>query len=284
MSRRSPVAASCAARARAVEILPHPGMVGGFDLRQRRVHHHLLVGQHGHPVADSVKRVEIMCDDENGQPQRLSQRQDEFIESRRADRVQSGGRLVQEKQWRVQRDRPRQPGTLAHAARQLRRELVDGIGRQTGEFDLQQGQFIAQIVVEGGVVLLQRHFHILADRQRGEQRAVLEQHAGVALDGEAVLPRIRARIDPHHLDLAFVGRAQAQDRAHQHRLAGARAPDHAQDLAAADVQVQPVVHHLLAEAVDQPAHAHGHIAIFVPAGLVVLGRGRCVFHLTNPCA
>ena len=55
-----------------------------------------------------------------------------------------------------------------------------------------------------------------------------------------------------HLDLARVGRLQADDRAHQHRLAGARAADDAEDLAAADGEVEVLVDDLLAEALRRP--------------------------------
>ena len=48
-----------------------------------------------------------------------------------------------------------------------------------------------------------------------------------------------------------VGRLQADDRAHQHRLAGARSADHAEDLAAADVEVETLVDDLVAEAVPE---------------------------------
>jgi hypothetical protein len=41
-----------------------------------------------------------------------------------------------------------------------------------------------------------------------------------------------------HFDLARERRLQPDDRAHQHRFAGARPADHAQDLAAADVEVE----------------------------------------------
>jgi len=62
-------------------------------------------------------------------------------------------------------------------------------------------------------------------------------------------------IDAEHLDPPLVGGAQADDRTHQHRLAGARPADHAEDLAGPHVQVQAFVDHLRAEAVGQPAHA-----------------------------
>ena len=52
-----------------------------------------------------------------------------------------------------------------------------------------------------------------------------------------------------HLDLALGGRLQPDDRAHQHRLAGARAANDADDLAAANVEIEVLVDDLLAEAV-----------------------------------
>ena len=133
-------------------------------------------------------------------------------------------------------------------------------------------------LAEFGMVLLQRHLHVLAHRQRGKQRAVLEQHAGIALDAQAVGGIARTRIHAQHLDLPGIGRAQAEDGAHQHRFAGARAANHAEDFAAADVQIQAVVHGLAAKAIDQPAHADGQVAA---AGGGVFGR---VHRLTSPYA
>src|SRR3546814_3310581 len=54
---------------------------------------------------------------------------------------------------------------------------------------------------------------------------------------------------------------QSEDRAHQHRRAGARAADHAQDLAAAHVEIEAFVHDLFAEAVDQAAHGDDRFAV-----------------------
>src|SRR5690606_11276791 len=82
-----------------------------------------------------------------------------------------------------------------------------------------------------------------------------EQHAGVALEVLAVGRVRRAGSHAEDVDVAVVGRAQADDRAHQHRLAAARAADHPEDLALAHVDVEAVVHHLGTEAVDQAAHA-----------------------------
>ena len=56
-----------------------------------------------------------------------------------------------------------------------------------------------------------------------------------------------------HVDGPLVGAVQAQDASQEHGLAGAGAPDHAEDFVAPHVQVEVVVNHLPAEPVDQPA-------------------------------
>ena len=131
---------------------------------------------------------------------------------------------------------------------------------------------------EFGVMFLERHLHVLAHGQRGEQGAVLEQHAGVALDAQAVGRIARARIHAQYFNLPGIGRAQAEDGAHQHRFAGARTANHAENFATAHIQVQAIVHGLAAETVDQSAQADGQSGVFNGGGL------RGVHRLTNPCA
>ena len=58
---------------------------------------------------------------------------------------------------------------------------------------------------------------------------------------------------------------QPDDRAQQHRLAGARAADDAEHLAAIDVEVEAVVDDLGAEAVDEAAHLDDRLALAAPA-------------------
>ena len=64
-----------------------------------------------------------------------------------------------------------------------------------------------------------------------------------------------------HLDLAGERRLQADDRAHQHRFAGARSADHAEHLAAPDVEIEPVMDDLVAEAVLQAADADDRLVV-----------------------
>src|SRR5213078_3783272 len=52
---------------------------------------------------------------------------------------------------------------------------------------------------------------------------------------------------------------QPDDRSQHHRLAGPRAADDAEHLAAPDIEVDAVVDGLLAEAVDEAAHADHEI-------------------------
>ena len=111
-------------------------MIGREQLGDRADRDHLLVGHHRHPVADLVQRIEIVGDQEHGQPQRLLQLDGQLVERRRADRVEPGGRLVEEQQFGIERQRPRQAGALPHAARQLGRILAGRVLGQAGQHHL----------------------------------------------------------------------------------------------------------------------------------------------------
>ena len=49
---------------------------------------------------------------------------DQLVECGGADRVEAGGRLVEEQDLGVERQRPRQAGALAHAAATARRDIL----------------------------------------------------------------------------------------------------------------------------------------------------------------
>ena len=108
--------------ARPVKIFLNPRMVQSEQLFNRSDRDDLLVGQHRHPVADRVKRVEIVGDEENGQVELVAQRLGSARRnSARAIGSRPGGRLVEEQQFGIERQRPRQAGALEHAAGQLGR-------------------------------------------------------------------------------------------------------------------------------------------------------------------
>src|SRR5205807_6234040 len=103
-------------------------------------------------------------------------------------------------------------------------------------------------------MLAHRKLNVLTNSQRGEQRALLEQNAPAPLD-RAPLPAVEAaKIIPEHLDGACALGQQADDSAHQHRLARARAADETENLAAEDIERHMVEHGGRAEADDEIAH------------------------------
>jgi hypothetical protein len=189
-------------------------------------------------------------DHEHRQVQAVGQVLDQGVEGRGADRVQARGGLVQEQQLGVHGQGAGQAGALAHAARQLGGLEVAGPGGQADQGDLQVGQVLDLALGQAGV-LVQRRGDVLAHGQVREQRPLLEQHAPAALDDVPAAARGVGHVLAEQLDRAAVGDLQADDGVEQDRLAGARAADHAQHLAALGGQVQAVVDDVVAEPRDQ---------------------------------
>src|SRR3546814_17541867 len=88
------------------------------------------------------------------------------------------------------------------------------------------------IRVEPRIIFAQRNLNILGDAQRRKQRAPLEHHAPAPAQVARFL-FIGDRVERLAIDFDFTlgRRLQPDDRAHQHRLAGARSADDAEDLA-----------------------------------------------------
>src|SRR5689334_24613500 len=61
-------------------------------------------------VADLVEGIEVVGDQEHGEPQRLLQLLGQPVEGRGADRIEAGGRLVEEEQLGVERQRAGEAG------------------------------------------------------------------------------------------------------------------------------------------------------------------------------
>src|SRR6056297_2207260 len=243
-----------------VEILVHPGMIDVQHIRHGASHQYLSLCQHRDAVTGRVQRVEIMRHQKHRQPERMAQAPDQLIERRRADRIQPGGRFVQKDDIGVKRQRPRQPGPLAHPARQFGGVLVAGRVLQSDHRDLQIGQRVSDRRVQS-VNGAHRRFDIFAHRQRREQRAILEHHPPAGLQ---CLPRVVIRIQhigSQHLDAACRRSLQPGDRAQENRFAGARPADHAKDLAALDIEIQVFVHDLRAELVANATQPDDDLAL-----------------------
>src|SRR5262249_34890884 len=120
-------------------------------------------------------------------------------------------------------------------------------------------------------IFAHRKLDVLPHGERGEQRALLEQDAPAPLHRAPRIGARRIEVDAEHLDAPGDLRHEANDGARQHGLAGAGGTDETQDLAAADVEIEPVEHARRAELHRDVAHAddgiggwslsHGYIPI-----------------------
>ncbi len=98
------------------------------------------MAEHGDAVADGVEAVEVVGDHEDGEPERLLQRADEIVEIAGRDRIEPGGRLIEEHDLRVEGERSRQRDALRHAARQLGGEFVGRVLRESDQFEFLRHQ------------------------------------------------------------------------------------------------------------------------------------------------
>src|SRR5882757_10279787 len=88
-----------------VEIFPDPGMIVRQQLFHR-TYHDVLVEQHSDPITSRIEAVQIVRHHENGEAEAVVQSFDEFVVVGGADRVEAGGRLIQEQQLWVEGERP----------------------------------------------------------------------------------------------------------------------------------------------------------------------------------
>src|SRR5580700_8475134 len=179
------------------------------------------------PVGQHRRLVERVSDEEHGgaggapQPQHFVAHQEPGL------RVERAERLVEQDQARLQHERARNADALAHAARQLRR-----IG--AGEvFESHEGQRIVDAAAYlglGDAAAAQAERGIVPYRQPGEAGVLLEDDANTFGDFAAdrlAFERHRARGRP----------LQAGEHFEERRLAAARRPDHGEELALAQVQI-----------------------------------------------
>ena len=243
-----------------VEIGLEPRIVGKQELADRTGGDNLFMPKHRDPVADRKQAVEIVRDHEHSEAERLLQRADEIVEIAGGNRVEARGRLVEEHDLRIERERPRQRDALGHAAGQLGRQFVGSFRRQADERQLLQRESVERRLGQAQM-LAHRRLDVLPHGQAREQRALLEQHAPALADHETLVRRHLVDVQAEHFDRARLFVQQAEDRARQDRLAGARGADKAQHLAAIEIEIEPVHHQMVAEADFEAAHANDDFAL-----------------------
>lgn len=176
---------------------------GAFD-------QHFLLAEHGHPVASGEQRVEVMRHHVDGQIHRIAQLDHQLVELRRADRIETRCRLVEEDDVGIERQRPRQCGALDHAAGQFGWEFLRRVGRQPDQLDLEHRQFVHQLSRQVEI-FAHRHLDVFQHRQRREQGAVLEQHAKPHVDAQTLGIISLLDIDAEQLDGARLLARQAEN-------------------------------------------------------------------------
>jgi hypothetical protein len=130
-----------------------------------------------------------------------------------------------------------------------------GFFGQAGHADLVGGNLVAQLWRELGIEFPERHLDIFGHRQRGKQRAALKQHAPAACAAGVSLV---AAVDHRLAEAPSISPSSGFCRPMIERISTdlpvPDPPTTPNDLAAAHVEVQPLMHHLLAEAGAKPAH------------------------------
>src|SRR6185437_11469980 len=246
------------AGALAVKVRLYPRM-RMIDDPLQRVRLHPSVDDHADTIAGAEDGIEIVRDHDHRQPQLLLQVQHQLVELRRADRIEPGGRLIEEQQPGVERQRPRQGGPLDHASGKLRRIFPRGVGGKTHQADFEHRELVPGRRRQRLEVLDHGQLHVLQHVEGRIQRSLLE--------GDAVTRLYRAQrgtgelrdVMPLDADRAGLRPLQAEDAPQQHRLAGAGATDDAEHFVLPDLHVQPVMDHLGTEAVDQAAHLEDRV-------------------------
>ena len=107
--------------------------------------------------------------------------------------------------------------------------------------------------------LAQRKGDVLGHGEGREQGALLEQHAIAALAGEACARAARPQVLAKQGDAAGSRLGEPDEVAQQGRLATAGTADQGDDLAALDVEVQALMHHLAPEAGADPAQGNDEL-------------------------
>ena len=226
--------------------------------RQHRVHgagrDHLVVGQNRDAVADRVQAVEVVGHHEDGQAQGPLQasRSARRNRRRRSDRGPRSARRERRSPGRAPA-RGRAPRAWS-CRRTARRETCPARSRRGRPFRAWRRP--ARRAAARDSSRYSRIGNCRFSRTVSEENSApcwnsTPQRCSIAWRSAS---EACARSTPNTRMLPCAARQQTDDCAHEHRFAGARAADEAEDLAAIDVEIDMVEHDVVAEADHQVAH------------------------------
>src|SRR5882724_9203144 len=208
--------------------------------------------QHDAVSGDREDAPQLVGDDHGRHAEAGVQGQDEIVELRGRDRVETRRRLVEEEQRGVERQGPRDPGTLFHAPRDRCREMVLE-ALEAHQAELRAHDRVDRVAVEGRP-LREREGHVLRQCHRAEERARLEEDS-VA---RRALASGRSACDA---DRAAHGLLQADQRAEQGALAAPAPAQDGEHVAPRHREVEVLEHHRVAVADGQVLDLdHGNLS------------------------
>ena len=223
---------------------------------------------HRDAVADAARAGHVVGDRHRRAAQPLHAIDDQPVDHRAHDRVQPGGRLVEEHDVRLRRHRARQRHALLHAARKLGRpQLADRRARGPPAPAPPRPARAPRAV--GALRCASRPKATFSQTGRLSNSAPfwnsMPMRARTRLGLAAVA--CASTFCAVDLDDAGVRLQQPEHAFQQHRLAGAGAADHHHRGAGRHVEIDAVQHHLVAEGLAQAADAD-----LGTAGASLIGR------------
>jgi len=181
----------------------------------------------------------------NGDTESVAQSKNELIETARRQGIQPCGRFIQKEDAWVQRERTRQRGTLAHPAGELRRHHLLRL-LETDHREHLRHPRRNRFLVEHPM-LAERKRDVVADGERVEERALLEEHAHATSHwNERILVE---GLEPRTLDLdaAIVGSEEAVQVLQEHALAATATAHQDERLAFGHLEIHAAQHRLRTE-------------------------------------
>ena len=208
------------------------------NLVRRTALPHATLVQHGDAGADAPRGAQIVRDDDARHTELLLHPQHEVVNDRGRDGIKTGRRLVVQQVFRPQRNGTRNADPLAHATRQVTRQLVGGV-REIHEVERFMDASL-QIRLAQLPLFAQAHRDVFADRHRIKQGRRLEHVADVGpqfIEVRARQQRNLLAVDDH---AALVRRQQAHDVLDGDTLARSRVAKDDGNVALAHLEGKPV--------------------------------------------
>src|SRR6185312_6133327 len=226
-----------------------PGVV---DLARLAVPDDAAFVDHGDAVGDLARARHVMRDRDRGRAEILDAFDDEIVDYIAHDRIEAGGRLVEDDDLGLGGDGAGEANALLHAARQLGWTQLADFGAKPDRAELFQRDVFGYAAIHAAA-LDQAESDILPDAQRIEQRRALEQHAEFLHQRFAMAARQRRDFLSVDLDRAGIGIDQAEDAFDGDGFARARAADDDDAFLMADIEIDTVEHGLAPEGFLQAA-------------------------------